>query len=144
MLALATCWKEQVELDARSGRGTLGDRCRRSGTAQLRRGLIDQVPASTAKAAPPGISASHGLTSATAPAPDQVIEENASAKVAMREDTCRRRNRLRLTWARNQNWISVAEVAAVAMPKKATSAGTGSTNASKATAGAKTTASTPA
>src|SRR5689334_6516284 len=73
------------------------------------RGRIDQVPASTATAAPPGNIASHGLTNAAAPAPDQVIDEKASAKVAIREETWRRRNRLRLTWARNQNWIMLAD-----------------------------------
>ena len=47
------------------------------------------------------MTASHGLINATAPAPDQVIDENASAKVAMRDETWRRRNRLRLAWARS-------------------------------------------
>src|SRR5436190_13939045 len=88
--------------------------------------------------------ASQGLSSAAAPAPDQVIDENASAKVAMREETWRRRNRVRLTCARNQNWIRLADAAAVAMPTKATAAMTGSTKASTATAGPKTSASTPA
>ena len=33
----------------------------------------------------------------------QVMDENASANVATRDDTWRRRNRLRLAWARNQS-----------------------------------------
>ena len=39
----------------------------------------------------------------------QVIDEKASAKVATREEVCRRRKWLRLAWARNQSWIAVAE-----------------------------------
>ena len=46
----------------------------------------------------------------------QVIDENASAKVAMREEVCRRRKWLRLAWARNQSWIAVADAAAITMP----------------------------
>ena len=40
--------------------------------------------------------------------PAQEIEENASAKVATRDEVWRRRKCLRLAWVRNQSWISVA------------------------------------
>src|SRR5580692_12104022 len=97
-----------------------------------------------ARAAAPGMIASVGLTSATAPAPDQVIDENASANVAMRDETWRRRNKLRFTCLRNQNWIRVADPAAIAMPMTTTRANIGSTSASRRAIGANTRPITPA
>ena len=52
----------------------------------------------------------------------QEIDENASANVAMREETCRRRNWLRFACRLNQSWISVAEPAATSIPTLATTA----------------------
>jgi hypothetical protein len=55
-------------------------------TATTPAGTADQVPAT-----------------ASAAVPAQVMEEKASANVAMREKTWRRRKWLRLAWARNQS-----------------------------------------
>ena len=84
-----------------------------------------------------GGSASRRLTAATAAVAAQPIEENASAKVATREDTWRRRNWLRLAWVRNQSWIAVADAAAMTMPAAVISACQGETTASTTTSGAK-------
>jgi len=46
--------------------------------------------------------------------PAQRIEDSASARVATRDEVCRRRKLLRLAWARNQIWIRVPETAATA------------------------------
>ena len=56
-----------------------------------------------------GAMASQRLMAATAAVAAQPIEENASAKVATRDETWRRRNWLRLAWVRNQSWIAVAD-----------------------------------
>ena len=48
------------------------------------------------------MTASHVPAAASAAVPAQAIEENASAKVAAREDVCRRRKWLRLAWVRNE------------------------------------------
>src|ERR1700754_3085324 len=70
----------------------------------------------------------------------QVIDENASAKVATREEVCRRRNWLRLAWARNHSWIAVADPAASRMPAAATAARNGDTTTSQARSGENTSA----
>jgi hypothetical protein len=80
-------------------------------------GASNHAPARTASATALGTIAIPKLTTASAPALAQIIDENASAKVAIRDETCRRRNRLRLTCARYQNWISVADAPAIAMPR---------------------------
>ena len=49
------------------------------------------------------------ITSATHPA--QPIDASASAKFAIRDDVCRRRNWLRRAWMRKRNWIAVADAA---------------------------------
>ncbi len=56
-----------------------------------------------ASAIKPGAMASHRLTAATPAVAAQLIDENASANVATREETWRRRNWLRLAWVRNHN-----------------------------------------
>ena len=56
-----------------------------------------------------GTTASRGSVTASALVPAQTIDDIASAKVAMRDETWRRRKRLRLTCPRNQNWIIVAD-----------------------------------
>ena len=61
--------------------------------------------------------------------PAQEIEENASAKVATRDEVWRRRKCLRLAWVRNQSWISVAEAAETPMPPAAISASRGEASA---------------
>jgi len=43
------------------------------------------------------------LAGANAPAPAQLNDDSASAKVAISEEVWRRRNWLRFAWARNQN-----------------------------------------
>jgi hypothetical protein len=85
-----------------------------------------------------GAMASHRLTAATAAVAAQAIDENASAKVATREETWRRRNWLRLAWLRNQSWMAVAEEAAMTMPPPVTSACQGEASTSAARSGAKT------
>src|SRR5262245_3722277 len=74
----------------------------------------------------------------------QAMDEKASAKVATRDEVCRRRNCLRLAWVRNQSWISVAEMAAIVTPVAAASASRGEASASAATKGAKMSATLPA
>src|SRR5690606_32976418 len=59
---------------------------------------------------------------ASAAVPAQAIDENASAKVASRDEVCRRRKRLRFACTLNQSWMKVAAVAAARMPSAATSA----------------------
>jgi len=58
-------------------------------------------------------------------------EHSASAKVAMRDEVCRRRKWLRFAWTRNQNWIEVAEAAAARTPSNVASAEVGATAASE-------------
>ena len=94
----------------------------------------------TASAITPGAIASQGLTAATAAVAAQPIEEKASAKVATREETWRRRNWLRLAWVRNQSWMAVAQPAAITMPPPVMAACHGEAMAMTATSGAKITA----
>ena len=49
-------------------------------------------------------------------------ETKASAKVAMREDVCRRRKWLRLAWARKHSWMWVEDAAATTLPIALTTA----------------------
>jgi hypothetical protein len=58
---------------------------------QLRAGLISHTPARIAAATKPGTTASHVPAAAKAPVPAQIVDDNASAIVAMREEVCRRR-----------------------------------------------------
>src|SRR6266851_7483738 len=105
--------------------------------AGLRTGLISQAPPTMASTMRPGMMASQVPVAAKAPVPAQPIDDSASEKVARRDETWRRRKRLRLAWARNQNWIAVAEPAATAMPPDATSAANGVKSASTTTNGPK-------
>src|SRR3981081_658321 len=75
--------------------------------------------------------------------PAHEIEENASAKVATRDEVWRRRKCLRRAWGRNQSWISGAEAGEIAMPPVATSASCGEANAMAAIKGANTSATLP-
>src|SRR6201986_743821 len=84
-----------------------------------------------------GAMASTGLSAATAAVAAQPMEEKASANVATREETWRRRNWLRLAWVRNQSWIAVAQVAAITMPAPVIAACQGEATAMTATSGAK-------
>src|SRR5580658_2585910 len=86
------------------------------GEVRVERGLRKRAPPSSASVISAGAMASQRLTAATAAVAAQPIEENASANVAIREETWRRRNWLRLAWVRNQSWIAVAQVAAITMP----------------------------
>ena len=65
-------------------------------------GLIIQVPATSASTTMPGITASQVPVAASAPVPAQPVDDSASAKVATRDEVCRRRKTLRLAWVRNQ------------------------------------------
>ena len=80
-----------------------------------------QAPTSTKSAIRAGAMLSQMLMAATAAAPAQPIDEKASAKVASRDETWRRRNWLRLAWLRNQNWTAVAAADAATIPAPATS-----------------------
>src|SRR5262245_29119093 len=77
------------------------------------------------------MAANQALTAAIAPAPAQVIETNASEKVAMREDVWRLRKWLRLDWERNQSWMAVEDAAAAALPRATTMAWRTEINASR-------------
>ena len=90
-----------------------------------------------------GPSAVQLSAAASAEVAAQAMDENASAKVAMREEVCRRRNWLRLAWVRKQIWTSVAAAAAVRMPSAETKAANGDSKASTATIGANTSAIMP-
>ena len=65
-------------------------------------GLIIRTPARMPIAISAGNSAIQVPAAASAEAAAQAIDENASAKVAMRDEVCRRRNWLRLAWVRKQ------------------------------------------
>ena len=84
--------------------------------SSLECGLSSRAPIKIPIAMMPISKASQVPAAASAAVPAQVIDENASAKVAMREEVCRRRKWLRLAWVRNQSWISVAEPAATMTP----------------------------
>jgi hypothetical protein len=68
------------------------------------------------------MSASQLPLAARAAVPAQEIDEKASAKVATREEVCRRRKWLRFACARNQSWMIVAAVTATAAPIAVTAA----------------------
>src|ERR1700730_3070483 len=87
---------------------------RRFGDAQ--RGLISRVPTRVPTGIAPVTRASQVPAAASAAVAAQVIDEMASANVAMREEICRRRKWLRLAWVRNQSWIWVADAAATRTP----------------------------
>ena len=78
-----------------------------------------------------------GATSGTASASTAVaahpIEENASAKVASRDEVWRRRNWLRRACTRNQSWVAVADVEATMTPTAVTAACSGEANSSAVT-----------
>src|SRR5260370_27705538 len=90
--------------------------------ATPQRGLISRVPIKVATAIAPVTRASQVPAAASAAVAAQVIDEMASANVAMRDEICRRRKWLRLAWVRNQSWIWVAEAEATTMPVAATRA----------------------
>src|SRR5712671_3895679 len=85
----------------------------------------------------PLIRAAAGIASASAVVAAHPIEENASAKVASRDEVWRRRNWLRLACTRNQSWIAAADTVATATPSAVTAACSGAAKASAATSGAK-------
>src|SRR5262249_25954984 len=127
----------------RARRGGAGERDRHpaGGAAVVVRqaaclGARRRAPITSASAIRPGGIASHRLTAASGAVAAQPIEENASAKVAMREDTWRRRNWLRLAWVRNQSWIAVAQPAAMTTPAPVMAACQGEAMAMTPTSGA--------
>src|SRR5271167_5127782 len=107
-------------------------------TLQSRRGLNFQVAARMAMVINPVISAAMGSESTSAVVAAQPIDEKASAKVAIRDEVWRRRNWLRRAWTRNQSWIAVAQIVAIATPTAVTTACSGEANASAAISGANT------
>jgi hypothetical protein len=93
-----------------------GDWLTRCFFGTLQRGLISRVPIKVATATAAGARASQEPAAASAAVAAQVIDEMASANVAMRDEICRRRNWLRLACVRNQSWIRVADADATVMP----------------------------
>src|SRR5450432_619505 len=85
----------------------------------------------------PLTSPARGIDSASAAVAAQPIEENASAKVASRDEVWRRRNWLRRACTRNQSWIAVADAAATMTPEAVTAACSGEAKISAAISGAK-------
>src|SRR3954462_245685 len=83
---------------------------------QVLAGRISRAPSKIATAIAPVIPASQVPAQANAAVAAQVIDENASANVATRDEICRRRNWLRFACARNQSWIWVADAEATAIP----------------------------
>src|SRR5262244_3539321 len=107
------------------------------------RGLIHRAPIITATANTAGMTASHMPAAASAAVAAQLIEANASANVAMRDEVWRRRKWLRFACARNQSWIAVAEPAATTTPLAATHASNGASQASAARNGENTMSTAP-
>src|SRR5882757_4020101 len=85
----------------------------------------------------PLIRAAAGIASASAAVAAHPIEENASAKVASRDEVWRRRNWLRRACTRNQSWIAVADAALTAVAHAVTAACSGEAKLSAAISGAK-------
>src|ERR1043166_4705438 len=80
------------------------------------RGLIQRAPIITATANTAGMTASHMPAARSAAVAAQLIDANASANVARRDEVWRRRKWLRFACARNQSWIAVADPAATRTP----------------------------
>src|SRR5262249_19756487 len=114
---------------------------RRDRTA--REGLLTQTPARMANAIAAGPSAVQLPEAANAVVAAQAIDENASAKVARRDEVCRRRNWLRRACTRKQSWISVAAAGAVNMPRPQTNPAKTAWSTNTATIGANISAITP-
>src|SRR5690348_3689204 len=93
-----------------------------------------------ASAVSAGTSANHVPAATSAAAAAHEIDENASAKVATRDEVWRRRNWLRRACTRKHNWMSVAAPAAISTPLPATAAAHGEAKPSAAISGAKMTA----
>src|SRR5712672_4617309 len=85
----------------------------------------------------PLIRAAAGIASASAAVAAHPIDENASAKVASRDEVWRRRNWLRRACTRNQSWIAVADAAATITPSAVTAACGGEAKAKARISGAK-------
>src|SRR3954451_2921880 len=81
-----------------------------------------------------------GSVSTSAALAAKPIEENASAKVASRDEVWRRRNWLRRACTRNQSWIAVAEAALTMTAPALTAAWNAEAKASAAISGQKMTA----
>src|SRR3954464_4706503 len=78
-----------------------------------------------------------GIVTARIAVAAQPIEQNASAKVAIRDEVWRRRNWLRLACTRNQSWIAVADIVAMTTPAAVIAAWGGEARARAASSGAK-------
>ena len=92
-------------------------------------GLTARAPARMPTAMIAVIAACQWPAAARPAVAAQAIDENASAKVATRDEVWRRRKCLRRAWVRNQSWISVADTADTPMPAAATSASRGEASA---------------
>src|SRR5262245_30790228 len=116
---------------------------RRPALVQRRDGLTSQTLTNMPNATIAGPIACHEPAAATADVAAQAMDEKASAKVAIREDVCRRRKWLRRACMRKQSWIVVAAAAAARMLSPHTFAANRSSNAMNATSGAKISATMP-
>src|SRR3954471_1611039 len=105
-----------------------------------RRGLNFQVIATRPAVIRPLTRPTMGSVSTSAALAAQPIEENASAKVASRDEVWRRRNWLRRACTRNQSWIAVAEAALTMTAPALTAAWNAEAKASAAISGQKMTA----
>ena len=82
------------------------------------RGRIARAPARIPSAINAGPIASQLPDAARPAVAAQEIDENASAKVATRDDVWRRRKCDRFACLRNQSWIIVAAAAAIKIPDR--------------------------
>src|SRR3954468_4923337 len=105
-----------------------------------RRGLNFQVMATRLAVIRPLTRPTMGRVSTRAALAAQPIDENASAKVASRDEVWRRRNWLRRAWIRNQSWMAVDETGATSTAAAVTTACDGAIQPSASTSGAKITA----
>lgn len=90
-----------------------------------------------------GPTACHSPAAASAEVAAHAMDENASAKVAIRDDVCLRRKWLRRACTRKQSWIIVAAAAAKIMPSPQTAAAKGESNAKNTIIGEKPKATMP-
>src|SRR6185312_7836775 len=106
-------------------------------------GASARAPSRMPSAIIPVIAACQCPAAARPNVPAHEIEENASAKVATRDEVWRRRKCWRLAWVRNHSWIKVADAAETPMPATAASASFGEAHAMAITNGANTRATLP-
>src|SRR6516162_3589548 len=106
-------------------------------------GLSHRAPARMAMAMATVARKSQVPAAASAALAAHMIDEKASANVAVREETCRRRKLLRRAGRQNQSWMAKADAEAVTMPNAVTAARRGAPGTSARRNGMNTTAIAP-